>query len=1040
MSWFPVRLSLRRFFYFIIAVAILIAGLATWISQLDFNRYRAPIEEQLSQMLEQPVRVGNVSLAFSRGLALEVQELMIGQEELPIATIPTMMATLELKPLLERRIAFHDIRLLKPHVNLILPEGRQDQANTDPVPAYEFPEALSINRLDVSDAEVNIYKLKGQKLSKQAHFAKLQANITHLQPQTVADIVITGQLKNRNASFLLETTLPPQLNQQQWRHTNFQTKLTIKHLETKGLLSLKKQHFPKAVDLQIEIEGSPLRGARVTTTVKGSEDKETLASLAGMWGSDDQTDQLAKLSGDLLGVPLSGQIVLSHNGQENHLHGQLGVSNLALNPALLKRWRIPHSEELIGGKLKQLRLTLNERWLASEELSQFPDIDADIDLEQLQWRRPEIKFLQDFSADITLNGQQLAIKNGHLHLNNNLFSFQGKVDALFKEPNVSGFINTEVPASELFAKVQLPADLKVAGQIPIKLQLAGLLPFPEVVLRADLTPLEVSYSDYFEKKQGIPSDLRITGQADELRFNVNQAELTLNHQSIAASGYFQRSAPAENYKITLQDIELPQLSSFSRRLKKLEPEGFIGGTLERHQKAWQGQLRLNRFGAHLTSIIGKLRNTSGTIDLNRSGMVFAKLQAGLGESMFHVSGKLENWTSPTLLLDVNGTKIRAHDLIFRNEDLTLYDLDGHLLIDADGIQFSPVDVRLEEGTSARVTGAVRNFRDPEVNLDITGAKVDVLDVINLFIGPDKTPQQKSQPITKEHKPIIISVHADQGIIKGFRFENASGLITETHERFVLAPLTFENGNGHGDARVVYDRTDPAAPLKISGHVNQIDASVLHQDLFDKPGLITGALDGDFYIEGDPGESGFWPQAKGGMHIKVNNGVLRKFNTLSKVFSILNVAQLFKGQLPNMDREGMPFSLLEASVVLEEGRATTEDLLIHSDAMNISMVGWQGIVQDNMDFTLGIMPLGTVDKVITSIPLAGWVLTGENKAFLTAYFKLTGNSEDPNVSAIPIDSLSDTVLGVFRRTFGLPGKLIKDIRDLFKSTEPKKIDP
>ena len=1040
MTWFSVKLSLRRFFYLLIALAILVTGAVIWLSQFDLNQYRDTLEQQLSQVLEQPVQIGAVSLTFSSGLALEVEQLRIGDQEMPQVTVPIMLANLDLGPLLDRRIVFHDIRLQQPEINVVLPSSDNSEEQSSTTKSFQLPEALSINRLHISDAEINIYRTTNKQLNRQVHLTNLQATVDHLQHQTVADLVITGQLKERNASFLLETTLPPRLDPQYWRNNDFRTLLTVRHLETKGLLQLKNRRFPDQVDFQVGIEGAPIRGARVTTTLIGSKSAEELITLKGTWNSDAQEEQLSELSGNLLGVPLAGQITLSHNTESNHLKGQLGISDLELTPALLQRWRIPHAEELISGQLKQLRLSLDQHWPATEKLTKAPRLDASIDLTQLQWLRPELQYLEDFAADLVLHDHQLQIQKGLFHLNDNSFTFGGTIDYPFQSPKLAVTIATKIPITTLASKIQIPEEVKLRGTLPVQMAITGTPPFPDFSLTANLTPLDISYADYFIKKQGVDSRLLLSGTFDDSEVQVNQSKLTLNGQSIAASGVFQRSSPTRDYSLKVEAIDLKQLSFYSPRLKNLQSEGTLGGTIAIKPASWQSQLRLDGVGAHLTSILGDLRNTTGTIELNSSGLTFSQLKAGLGQSNFIVSGTLANWAAPTLSLDVSGTDIRAHDLIFLNQELTFYDLEGHLIITGKGISFSPVNVRLEEGTVAHVTGSVTNFSDPEVKLDISGEKVDVLDVINLFIGPDKNPKTSQNQTKKEHKPIIISVHADQGVIRGFNFQNAHGLITDTHDHFVLAPLTFENGAGKGNARVVFDRADKRAPLKISGHVDKIDASILHQDMFDKPGLISGHLDGDFYLEGDPVNNEFWPTVQGGMHVKVKEGVLRKFNTLSKVFSILNVAQLFKGQLPDMDREGMPFSLLEGSVRLAEGRVTTEDLKVHSDAMNMSMVGWQGIIEDEMDFTLGIMPLGTVDKVITSIPIAGWVLTGENKAFLTAYFKLTGTSKNPSVSAIPVDSLSDTVLGTFKRTLGLPGKLLKDIRGLFQKEAPKKAAP
>lgn len=217
----------------------------------------------------------------------------------------------------------------------------------------------------------------------------------------------------------------------------------------------------------------------------------------------------------------------------------------------------------------------------------------------------------------------------------------------------------------------------------------------------------------------------------------------------------------------------------------------------------------------------------------------------------------------------------------------------------------------------------------------------------------------------------------------------------------------------------------------------IDASVLHQDLFQKRGLVSGLLKGDFYIEGNPSDGHFWQEAKGGAHIQISDGTLRKFHTLAQVFSLLNISQIFAGNLPDMNKEGMPFSLLDGSLQIEAGLIQTEDLKITSEAMNLSAVGSQKFSDDSLNFTLGVMPLRTVDKIITSIPIAGWVLAGSDKALITAQFKIEGTSAEPKVTPIPIDSVSKTVFGIFKRTLGLPGKLAKDIGTIFEKEPAKK---
>jgi hypothetical protein len=94
-------------------------------------------------------------------------------------------------------------------------------------------------------------------------------------------------------------------------------------------------------------------------------------------------------------------------------------------------------------------------------------------------------------------------------------------------------------------------------------------------------------------------------------------------------------------------------------------------------------------------------------------------------------------------------------------------------------------------------------------------------------------------------------------------------------------------------------------------------------------------------------------------------------------------------------------------------------------MNQSYIGQVNLVDKEVDFSMAIHPLGTVDKIVSRIPVAGWLLTGENKALLSAHFSVKGKTDNLSVSTMPLDTLTEPTIGLLRRTLGLPFKLIED---------------
>jgi uncharacterized protein YhdP len=122
---------------------------------------------------------------------------------------------------------------------------------------------------------------------------------------------------------------------------------------------------------------------------------------------------------------------------------------------------------------------------------------------------------------------------------------------------------------------------------------------------------------------------------------------------------------------------------------------------------------------------------------------------------------------------------------------------------------------------------------------------------------------------------------------------------------------------------------------------------------------------------------------------------------------------------------MPFNSITATFLLKSGIMASNDFYIDSDVMNIVAVGNMDIIRDNIDLKVGLQPLQTVDKIVSRIPVAGWILTDDNRRFITVYFDVKGPAKAPEVKAIPVRELSSEGRAIFKSIFKLPQKLITD---------------
>lgn len=1021
---------------------VLITGLLViFISQLDLDDYLQTIEEELSESLKQPVAIGRIELGFERGLALELRNLRIGDPHDPLVSVPRLTTTLKLKPLLDGKFVLDRVLLDNPSLQLRLPL----QSRSENGFSQQRLDSFGIRILTIRNAELKIYRRKTEGARKLLQLDNLHSVLTGWGSGKTARLVITGQHSQQDhvSDFTIDLSLPVSTDPATWRQENFRSQLTLQNFATTGLPKPPWGRLPEKIDLTATLDGIPAEGAGLKARLLSQVDHEELFTLSGTWQSSSEQDAVTGLTGSLLGLPIDGEFFLMRQPGKNFFAGRVAVHNVALTPKLLAQWRIPAAEKLKQGTLRRLDLELEKSWNGNEQPQGLPRIGLEFALTDLAWEHPELRQLQEFSVELSLQKTSLRVKDGLASVGNHPVRFSGRIDTPFNQPRLDLDLRFEPDLKRLEEQLALPADWRLSGPVPVKLQLSGLLSEPSYLLQADLSKTSLELGRLLQKNPAHQGLLQLSGRIDKEHLQMDRFLFRLDEFDLSGAGNFPFKPQTDSLLLDFDAFELTDLYGLSPLLAQLRLVGQVHPYLEYTEAAGaRGSVQVTELGNHFFNIVGDLNQARGEIHFNRQGLSFSDLQANLGASPVVLSGSMHSWQQPQLELEISGKKVRAEDLIFPNRQMWFYDLDGHLKIDKNGMAFAPVHVRLEDKTRATVTGQIENFQDPQTTLEISSDQADILDVIKVFQGPRKTRPKKEQ---RERKPLLISATAKRGTLGGLRFRNAEGMIKDHRGVLTIYPLNFASEEGHCVARVEFDRNREMGVLKVSGHAEDINASVLHQNIFRKRGLISGRLRGHFYLEGATANNRFWHNATGGIHLQVKNGTLRKFRGLARVFSLLNVSQIFAGKLPDMDKDGMPFTLIEGSVRVADGRMKTDNMHVVSEAMNLSLVGEQNLVEGTVNFNLGVMPLRTVDKVVSNIPIAGWVLAGDKKALITAHFKIEGPSEKPKVTVVPIDSVSDTVFGIVKRTFGLPGKLVKDIGELFRqppaqSRETEAIQP
>ena len=1052
-------------------VVLTVAWIAYFLASFDLNNYRQQAEESLSSMLSLPVKVGAIHYNLhDTNLALHVTGMQIGDNKSTVQIdAPDILINLKWRGLLERNIKFAKISLIQPQIWIKPATTTQNgavipQSETTPATINRaLLQSISIDDMEILGGVVHIEASGPDQSTKQIEITKLDGELSDLRLNQTAQLIIKGDLKipgqAEKSSWQLQGESSLQLDENGMLDPHVNLDLNLKGLDLSTIQSLSIEQpatysIEGTSDLHLHIKGSPNKGIDFQAGLSSNNMtlrpgpayanavhfKNILAS--GRLQAYGDQPGIKELSLQIDESRMAGSINWAPSGQP--FSTTVTLFNSALDLPQVKQW-IPDSQS----SWRTIKENLRDQGSIQIEHAEFNLLEKSTtqkewrieqlkgELQLVAWSHEELPTVEITSLPFSFASNRWQIINGRGQLGSLSLAFDGS-----GEQNKDGIVLTSLDfTGEALPRVlldewQMPQrELLTSGKISIKGHFEGPLDQLNLDLQINLSQLSISH----------PAGLAFTpGPEDKLTLHatLTPQKISLDHGSLKysvakghISGAYQMDNPdnlAIDALLTINDLAV--LAETLPFLKQLQLYGQADLSIRQRGLPEENRpemiLTLRDAGLHATRHIADLSQINGRVQLTETGLAASNLRVHLGKSPLTVQARLEDFTNPHLFLDAKAPSIRADDLIFYSGKAILRDVNGHLEIDRDGLSFAPVDVRLDGGTEASVRGTISFHAPFNVQLDVTSEFARISEVISLWTDRSEASKKRSASVqngtkvAKGKAMIKINASVKNGDLYGMSFHDASGVIVPTRERLSIHPLDLSVGEGFCNAQVLTDfSTDEPTLLRISGHAQDVDALEVYRELLNQKNIVRGKLRGDFYLNGEIG-SNYLPSSYGNFNIQVYDGVLHQFPVLSKVFSLLNISQIFALQLPDMDVDGMPFDLLSANFQLDKGILKSEDLTIRSEAMNQAYKGQFNLIEKEIDLALEIHPLGTVDKIISRIPVAGWLLTGENKALLTAHFSVKGKAGDASVKAMPLDTLADPTIGLLKRTLGLPFKLIE----------------
>ena len=422
------------------------------------------------------------------------------------------------------------------------------------------------------------------------------------------------------------------------------------------------------------------------------------------------------------------------------------------------------------------------------------------------------------------------------------------------------------------------------------------------------------------------------------------------------------------------------------------------------------------------------------------------LEAGTLEISLDVKGQGKDWRT----WQTTGWVALTNGLFTdKRLDGPVKDLYLRLKLVRNGAELKRLTFRVND-SDANLSGVIRNLQTkPIITMKVESSQLD----IDLLIPKGaRSPLRDMLETLAESTRLVATVSVDRGMYKQFLFSNLSCRVNIGD-----GVVDVDRISGHSDGGNVAGRLVVQLPKQkpADTEVSVRFVGVPFEEFTHLFGIREHRAVGDLRLSGTLRGNGRDPQGvshslNGRTNLQIEQGRILQSKVIWKILRILNLPMLLQGKL-DLEKEGLPFDKITADILVRNGRVESENIFVNSPVLKITAAGNYDLPTDQLDFVVAVSPFGSYSQLLKSIPLFGKLLAGERRGLATALFQVKGPIQEPDVSYLPLQSLSAGLSGlaqlavdVLKNTLMLPKDLIAPSDDEApvseKSQTPEAIAP
>jgi hypothetical protein len=999
-------------------VTIAVAVVFLCLVPIDVTSMSPSIKKQVSKMTNSRIEMGQVSLYVLPFPRATITDFTLNNFTEDIIIAKTAKARISLTALLYKHLEIKDLSLES--AKIIVRRDKDGIINLSKLRKNKIF-VLSLAALRLKDTEIIVTDDMGgestryEALAKNAYFSRSSDNISYamngrLMPETLFDISGSARRAAKDKWELSGTLGFKQLDFEDILPFIKKDTLTGANVSISGKLSLDSIYSYTGKN-PFESEDFFLSLTTGTGLIKGSfsskavtfnlpniinepvNSEEASSEFELSWNNNSQLLTLTESSLKIDGLWAKGSLKLALPLKTVELELNAAPAPAKELQIILTRLRLPEkikdfteSFKDITGLIELNKLSLktaqaNEA-IEADESGKAASVSIDIDtlsidasLEDIGFRQKELKSsVSQVSGKLmlsndTLTSSELKGRYGDIQIN----SLDINLNNIYETPDFNIRLDASGDAKKIkeelkrYVRSKTLDELLLKGAIKLRLEFEGLAKKNSLILiktRLELKDTAIEYKEFLSKSFGYPA-------AFEGIAKLHGKTITIGY----GAGIFKDS----RIDLAAKDIEFSDKERPSYQLELLTNKLDIKDLVD------------------LSPYLGGA-NSRGSVTLEFTARKDAK-----DKTPFY-----------------NG-EIRIEGGLFKTRYLKKTVRDLHATAELNGNKGILMLDSLKVGRSS-LSGTVKiiDISLGIIDFDLLAEELHTTDILPEDFSAITTPKEA------EKLPLITGIGkilVKKGTIGKTSFESLSAEVYINKRVARLAPIRLRTNNGEITGSLRYNRLKSEPVLFTSeATASRVDVRSFLEELGVKKEVLTGNLTAKMTLTGKRGYKPITRGIDGEVLLNITGGRLQRFVVLSKIFSIINIISINE-----LFEEGLPYEMISGEFSINNGVITTEDFVLNSNSLRISSIGEIDFTKKTIDATLGLHPFVTIDKIVSMVPVAGWILIGE-EGTINMYYELTGPLKEIDINPIPVKGIGKNVIGIFKRILTSPLKIIEPLQE------------